>query len=46
MHMPWPSLSFFNQASFHFGFFPAGAACLPTACDLGSGFGFLGLRLG
>ena len=43
MQMPLPSLSFFNQASFHLGFFPVG---LPAADALGSGFGFLEIGLG
>ena len=46
MQMPLPSLSFFNQASFHLGFFPAGVEGLSATDALGSGFGFLGIGLG
>ena len=46
MQMPLPSLSFFSQASFHLGFFPAGVEGLSAADAFGSGFGFLGIGLG
>ena len=43
MQIPLPSLTFFSQAPFHLGFFPAGVEGLSAADALGSGFGFLGM---
>jgi len=46
MQMPFPSLVFFSQASFHLGFLPAVLDGLSAAEAFGSGFGFLGIGLG